>query len=244
MKKDKTLISINDLTKFYGPKKAIEDVSFDVHHAEILGLLGPNGAGKSTTMQIICGVIAANNGSVNIAGHDIIDAPKKAKQNIGFLPEQLPLYGDLTIDEYLLYSAKLRGIKKQNINDLIISCKKRCGLENTGKRLIQNLSKGYKQRVGIAQAIIHMPSIIILDEPTSGLDPKQILEIRELMHELSKVHSIIISTHILYEVEAICDRVLIINEGNIVLDQYLKKLLSDNNSLESIFLRLTGDKNQ
>ena len=131
-----------------------------------------------------------------------------------------------------------------DINDLIISCKKRCGLENTGKRLIQNLSKGYKQRVGIAQAIIHMPSIIILDEPTSGLDPKQILEIRELMRELSKVHSIIISTHILSEVEAICDRVLIINEGNIVLDQYLKKLLSDNNSLESIFLRLTGDKNQ
>ena len=244
MKKDKTLISINDLTKFYGPKKAIEDVSFDVHHAEILGLLGPNGAGKSTTMQIICGVIAANNGSVNIAGHDIIDAPKKAKQNIGFLPEQLPLYGDLTVDEYLLYSAKLRGIKKQNINDLIISCKKRCGLENTGKRLIQNLSKGYKQRVGIAQAIIHMPSIIILDEPTSGLDPKQILEIRELMRELSKVHSIIISTHILSEVEAICDRVLIINEGNIVLDQYLKELLADNNSLESVFLRLTNDKNQ
>tara|TARA_B100001996_G_scaffold382198_1_gene373398 strand:+ start:1157 stop:1891 length:735 start_codon:yes stop_codon:yes gene_type:complete len=244
MKKDKTLISIKGLTKFYGPKKAIEDVSFDVHNAEILGLLGPNGAGKSTTMQIICGVIAANNGSVNIAGHDIIDAPKQAKQNIGFLPEQLPLYGDLTVDEYLFYSAKLRGIKKQNINDLIISCKKRCGLENTGKRLIQNLSKGYKQRVGIAQAIIHMPSIIILDEPTSGLDPKQILEIRELMRELSKVHSIIISTHILSEVEAICDRVLIINEGNIVLDQYLKKLLSDNNSLESIFLRLTGDKNQ
>ena len=244
MKKDKTLISINGLTKFYGPKKAIEDVSFDVHQAEIVGLLGPNGAGKSTTMQIICGVIAANNGSVNIAGHDIIDAPKQAKQNIGFLPEQLPLYSDLTVDEYLFYSAKLRGIKKQNINDLIISCKKRCGLENTGKRLIQNLSKGYKQRVGIAQAIIHMPSIIILDEPTSGLDPKQILEIRELMHELSKVHSIIISTHILSEVEAICDRVLIINEGNIVLDQYLKELLADNNSLESVFLRLTSDKSQ
>ena len=242
MKKDKTLISINGLTKFYGPKKAIEDVSFDVHQAEILGLLGPNAAGKSTTMQIICGVIAANNGSVNIAGHDIIDAPKQAKQNIGFLPEQLPLYGDLTVDEYLLYSAKLRGIKKQDLNGLIISCKKRCGLENTGKRLIQNLSKGYKQRVGIAQAIIHMPSIIILDEPTSGLDPKQILEIRELMRELSKVHSIIISTHILSEVEAICDRVLIINEGNIVLDQYLKELLADNNSLESVFLRLTGDR--
>ena len=240
MKKDNTLISINGLSKFYGQKHAIEDVSFAVHRGEILGLLGPNGAGKSTTMQIICGVIAANSGSVNIAGHDIIDAPKQAKQNIGFLPEQLPLYGDLTVDEYLFYSAKLRGIKKQSLNDQIISCKRRCGLENTGTRLIQNLSKGYKQRVGIAQAIIHMPPIIILDEPTSGLDPKQILEIRELMRELSKDHSIIISTHILSEVEAICDRVLVINEGNIVLDQYLKELLAGDNSLESVFLHLTG----
>ena len=240
MKKDNTLISINGLSKFYGQKHAIEDVSFAVHQGEILGLLGPNGAGKSTTMQIICGVIAANSGSVNIAGHDIIDAPKQAKQNIGFLPEQLPLYGDLTVDEYLFYSAKLRGIKKQSLNDQIISCKRRCGLENTGTRLIQNLSKGYKQRVGIAQAIIHMPPIIILDEPTSGLDPKQILEIRELMRELSKDHSIIISTHILSEVEAICDRVLVINEGNIVLDQYLKELLAGDNSLESVFLHLTG----
>ncbi len=240
MKKDNTLISINGLSKFYGQKHAIEDVSFTVHRGEILGLLGPNGAGKSTTMQIICGVIAANSGSVNIAGHDIIDAPKQAKQNIGFLPEQLPLYGDLTVDEYLFYSAKLRGIKKQSLNDQIISCKRRCGLENTGTRLIQNLSKGYKQRVGIAQAIIHMPPIIILDEPTSGLDPKQILEIRELMRELSKDHSIIISTHILSEVEAICDRVLVINEGNIVLDQYLKELLAGDNSLESVFLHLTG----
>jgi len=240
MKKDNTLISINGLSKFYGQKHAIKDVSFAVHRGEILGLLGPNGAGKSTTMQIICGVIAANSGSVNIAGHDIIDAPKQAKQNIGFLPEQLPLYGDLTVDEYLFYSAKLRGIKKQSLNDQIISCKRRCGLENTGTRLIQNLSKGYKQRVGIAQAIIHMPPIIILDEPTSGLDPKQILEIRELMRELSKDHSIIISTHILSEVEAICDRVLVINEGNIVLDQYLKELLAGDNSLESVFLHLTG----
>ncbi|MEC7875716.1 MAG: ATP-binding cassette domain-containing protein [Pseudomonadota bacterium] len=240
MKKDNTLISINGLSKFYGQKHAIEGVSFAVHQGEILGLLGPNGAGKSTTMQIICGVIAANSGSVNITGHDIIDAPKQAKQNIGFLPEQLPLYGDLTVDEYLFYSAKLRGIKKQSLNDQIISCKRRCGLENTGARLIQNLSKGYKQRVGIAQAIIHMPPIIILDEPTSGLDPKQILEIRELMRELSKDHSIIISTHILSEVEAICDRVIIINEGNIVLDQYLKELLACDNSLESVFLHLTG----
>ena len=195
-------------------------------------------------MQIICGVIAASNGSVNIAGHDIQDSPKYAKQNIGFLPEQLPLYNDLNVDEYLYYSAKLRGIEKANLKDVVTSTKKRCGLENTGSRLIQNLSKGYKQRVGIAQAIIHAPSIIILDEPTSGLDPKQILEIRKLMRELSKNHSIILSTHILSEVEAVCDRVLIINEGNIVLDRYLKELLTNKNSLESIFMQLTSEDNK
>ena len=142
MKKDKTLISVNDLSRFYGQKCAIENVSFDAHQGEILGLLGPNGAGKSTTMQIICGVIAASNGSVNIAGHDIQDSPKYAKQNIGFLPEQLPLYNDLNVDEYLYYSAKLRGIEKANLKDVVTATNKRCGLENTGSRLVQNLSKG------------------------------------------------------------------------------------------------------
>ena len=244
MKKNKPLISVHDLSRFYGQKHAIENVSFDLPHGEILGLLGPNGAGKSTTMQIICGVIAANNGSVNIAGYDIQDAPQQAKQNIGFLPEQLPLYNDLTVDEYLFYTAKLRGIKKVNLSEKVTSCKKRCGLETSGSRLIQNLSKGYKQRVGIAQAIIHTPAVIILDEPTSGLDPKQILEIRKLMLELSKDHSIMLSTHILSEVEAICDRVLIINNGSIVLDQYLKELLANGDSLESTFMRLTEDSAQ
>jgi len=239
MKKDKALISVNSLSRFYGKKRAIENISFDVHKGEIVGLLGPNGAGKSTTMQIICGVIAANNGSVSIAGYDIHDAPKQAKQNIGFLPEELPLYHDLNIDEYLLYSAKLRGVKKADLRNALSSCKKRCGLNNVGSHLIQNHSKGFKQRVGIAQAIIHAPSIIILDEPTSGLDPKQILEIRKLMRELSKDHSIILSTHILSEVETVCDRVLIINKGSIVLDQYLNELLTDDNSLESVFLHLT-----
>ena len=195
-------------------------------------------------MQIICGVIAANNGSVNIAGYDIQDAPQQAKQNIGFLPEQLPLYNDLTVDEYLFYTAKLRGIKKVNLSEKVTSCKRRCSLETSGKRLIQNLSKGYKQRVGIAQAIIHTPAVIILDEPTSGLDPKQNLEIRKLMLELSKDHSIMLSTHILSEVEAICDRVLIINNGSIVLDQYLKELLANGDSLESTFMRLTEDSTQ
>jgi ABC-type multidrug transport system, ATPase component len=147
MKKNNPLISVNQLSRFYGKKTAIENVSFDVNHGEILGLLGPNGAGKSTTMQIICGVIAANNGSVNILGDDIQDSPKKAKKNIGFLPEQLPLYNNLTVDEYLSFAAKLRGIKKNSLIEKINSCKKRCGLESSGPHLIQNLSKGYKQRV-------------------------------------------------------------------------------------------------
>ena len=244
MKKNKPLISVHDLSRFYGQERAIENVSFDLPQGEILGLLGPNGAGKSTTMLIICGVIAANNGSVNIAGYDIQDAPQQAKQNIGFLPEQLPLYNDLTVDEYLFYTAKLRGIKKVNLSKKVTSCKRRCGLETSGKRLIQNLSKGYRQRVGIAQAIIHTLAVIILDEPTSGLDPKQILEIRKLMLELSKDHSIMLSTHILSEVEAICDRVLIINNGSIILDQYLKELLANGDSLESTFMRLTEDSTQ
>jgi gliding motility-associated transport system ATP-binding protein len=218
------LISVQELSRFYGEQRAIENVSFNVHRGEILGFLGPNGAGKSTTMQIICGVLAANHGSVSIAGYDINEDPRKAKEHIGFLPEQPPLYDDLTVDEYLNYAGKLRGIKKDAINEAVEISKQRCGLENTGSRLIQNLSKGYKQRVGIAQAIIHSPPVIILDEPTSGLDPIQIREIRELMLELAEDHSVILSTHILSEVQSLCDRVLIINQGNIVLDQAIEQL--------------------
>ena len=221
------LISVKELSRYYGQQLAIENVSFNVHRGEILGFLGPNGAGKSTTMQIISGILAANHGSVSIAGLDINESPKEAKQHIGFLPEQPPLYTDLTVDEYLDYAAKLRGIKKDKLNEAISISKKRCGLENTGSRLINNLSKGYKQRVGIAQAIIHSPSVIILDEPTSGLDPIQIREIRELMRELGEDHSVILSTHILSEVQSLCDRVLIINQGNIVLDQSLVQLQSN-----------------
>ena len=218
------LISVQQLSRFYGQQKAIENVSFDVHRGEILGFLGPNGAGKSTTMQIICGVLAANHGSVTIAGYDIHETPRLAKKHIGFLPEQPPLYNDLTVNEYLNYAAKLRGINKDGLTEAINLSKERCGLENVGSRLIENLSKGYKQRVGIAQAIIHSPSVIILDEPTSGLDPIQIREIRELMRELGEDHSIILSTHILSEIQNLCDRVLIINQGHLVLDQPLDQL--------------------
>lgn len=232
------LISVQELSRFYGQQRAIENVSFNVHRGEILGFLGPNGAGKSTTMQIICGVLAANHGSVSIAGHDIHEEARIAKQHIGFLPEQPPLYNDLTIDEYLNYAAKLRGIKKGEIHEAINISKQRCGLENSGPRLIQNLSKGYKQRVGIAQAIIHSPSVIILDEPTSGLDPIQIREIRELMRELGEDHSVILSTHILSEVQSLCDRVLIINQGRLVLDQSLDQLHNDSDKPDNIEIGL------
>jgi gliding motility-associated transport system ATP-binding protein len=232
------LISVQELSRFYGDQHAIDNVSFNVHRGEILGFLGPNGAGKSTTMQIICGVLAANHGSVSIAGYDIHEAPQQAKEHIGFLPEQPPLYDDLTVDEFLTYAGKLRGIKKSDINEAVKVCKDRCGLESSGSRLIQNLSKGYKQRVGIAQAIIHSPSVIILDEPTSGLDPRQIHEIRELMLELAEDHSVILSTHILSEVQSLCDRVLIINQGKIVLDQSMEQLQSDSDKTDHINIAL------
>ena len=232
------LISVQKLSRSYGQQRAIEDVSFDIHRGEILGFLGPNGAGKSTTMQIICGVLAAHHGSVNINGYDINEAPQLAKNHIGFLPEEPPLYNDLTVNEYLNYTAKLRGIKKNDLIGAVSLSKERCGLENVGSRLIQNLSKGYKQRVGIAQAIIHSPSVIILDEPTSGLDPIQIREIRELMRELGEDHSVILSTHILSEVHSLCDRVLIIDQGHIVLDQSLNQLENSSTDPDSIEIGL------
>ncbi|MBL1142162.1 MAG: ATP-binding cassette domain-containing protein [Proteobacteria bacterium] len=232
------LISVQELSRLYGDQHAIENVSFNVHRGEILGFLGPNGAGKSTTMQIICGVLAANHGSVSIAGYDINESPQQAKEHIGFLPEQPPLYDDLTVDEYLIYAGKLRGIEKDAIAEAVELSKERCGLENSGSRLIQNLSKGYKQRVGIAQAIIHSPAVIILDEPTSGLDPIQIREIRELMLELSEDHSVILSTHILSEVQSLCDRVMIINQGQIVLDKTMEQLQNDSDKTDHIEIAL------
>jgi ABC-2 type transport system ATP-binding protein len=219
-----TLITVNAISRYYGDLCAVNNVSFTVERGEVLGFLGPNGAGKSTTMQIISGVMTANSGSVNIAGFDIIDQPRAAKAQIGFLPEQPPLYVDLTVDEYLRYTAQLRGLGRDAVAPAVDQSKQRCGLENTGKRLIGNLSKGFQQRVGIAQAIIHAPAVIILDEPTAGLDPIQIREIRQLIKELGSEHSVILSTHILPEVQTVCNRVLIIHEGRLVLDKKLDHL--------------------
>ena len=222
-----TLISVNAVSRYYGSLRAVNHVSFTVERGEVLGFLGPNGAGKSTTMQIISGVMTASSGSVTIAGSDIMEQPRAAKRQMGFLPEQPPLYSDLTVDEYLSYAAALRGLRRSAAAAAVAASKRRCSLDSAGKRLIRNLSRGYQQRVGIAQAIIHAPAVIILDEPTSGLDPIQIHEIRELIHELGQDHSVILSTHILPEVQSVCSRVLIIHEGNLVLDRTLERLHED-----------------
>ena len=214
---NETLIRVEHLWRYYGPLCAVRDVSFEVQRGEVLGFLGPNGAGKSTIMQILSGNLAPSAGRVWINGVDILDQPKRAKAGLGYLPEQPPLYRELTVDEYLRYCASLYGIvRKQQMAALDI-VKQRCGLTEVGRRLIGNLSKGYQQRVGIAQAIIHSPAVVILDEPTVGLDPIQVREIRVLIRELSGTHSIILSTHILPEVQAVCDRVQIIRNGELVM---------------------------
>lgn len=210
------LIHIEKLTRHFGDRCVLNDISFDLQPGEVLGFLGPNGAGKSTTMQILCGTLAPSSGAVVINGSDLLKNPASAKQHIGYLPETPPLYGEMRVDEYLEFCARLRKVKHNDIDRAVTQAKQSCGLEQSGSRLIANLSKGYKQRVGIAQAIIHNPRIIILDEPTSGLDPNQIQEIHRLISRLSSECGILISTHILSEVQSICSRVLILNQGRVV----------------------------
>ncbi|GAB4296812.1 MAG: ABC transporter ATP-binding protein [Thiohalomonadaceae bacterium] len=212
-----TLIDVQHLTRYYGTHRAVHDLSFQVRRGEVLGFLGPNGAGKSTTMQMITGNLAPSEGRVLIDGVDLLDEPLRAKAALGYLPEQPPVYRELTVDEYLTYCARLNRIPGARVRAAVATARERCGLADVGSRLIGNLSKGYQQRVGIAQAIIHAPAVVILDEPTVGLDPIQIREIRHLIRELSAEHSVILSTHILPEVQATCDRVQIINKGELVL---------------------------
>ena len=219
-----TLVEIKNLSRFYGALQAVRDVSFTIRQGEVLGFLGPNGAGKTTTMQIISGNLAPSGGSVTIAGHDLLEDPRAAKSQIGYLPEQPPLYRELTVDEYLDYCAALNQVPRAQRVSARDNAKERCGLHDTGRRLIGNLSKGYQQRVGIAQAIIHLPPVVILDEPTVGLDPIQIREIRALIRELGKEHGVILSTHILPEVQATCDHVQIINRGELVLNESIEGL--------------------
>ena len=222
MTSENSLIQVEQVSRFFGPLRAVDEISFEVHKGEVLGFLGPNGAGKSTTMQIISGNLAPSAGRVLVNGIDLLDKPKQAKALLGYLPDQPPLYRELTVDEYLRYCAKLNRIS--SARRALDAAKQRCGLADVGKRLIGNLSKGYRQRVGIAQAIIHSPAVVILDEPTVGLDPIQIRDIRELIRELSVEHSVILSTHILPEVQAVCDRVQIINHGRLVLSDSIEGL--------------------
>ncbi len=220
----KILITVEQLSRYYGHQLAVDHIDFSLSQGEVLGFLGPNGAGKSTTMQMITGNLAPSEGRIQINGTDILDQPKQAKADIGYLPEQPPVYRDLTVDEYLHYCAALHRVSKAQRGQAVNRAKRRCGLLAVNRRLIGNLSKGYQQRVGIAQAILHNPAVVILDEPTVGLDPNQIREIRELIRELGETHGIILSTHILPEVQATCSHVQIINEGKLVFSQSMRAL--------------------
>ncbi len=218
------MIEINNLVKMYGDKKAVSGITFTVNDDEVLGFLGPNGAGKTTTMNIIAGYLSSTSGTVKINGHDILEDPIEAKKQIGYLPENPPLYLDMTVKEYLNFICDLKGVskeKRKNMLDRILSLVK---IDDVYDRLIGNLSKGYKQRVGIAQAMVGDPPILILDEPTVGLDPNQIIEIRKLIRSLSKTHSVIISSHILSEIQEIADRVVIIDHGKIAAIDTLSDL--------------------
>lgn len=224
MADDLTLLQAEHLSRHYGPHAAVEDVSFCLQRGEVLGFLGPNGAGKSTTMQLVTGNLAPSAGRVRVCGLDLLEAPRAAKARLGYLPEQPPLYRELTVDEYLDHCARLHRLPRRERPAALRRVKARCGLEQVGRRLIGNLSKGYQQRVGIAQAILHAPAVVILDEPTVGLDPIQIREIRTLIRELAEAHAVVLSTHILPEVQAVCDRVQIMHRGRLVFSDSLANL--------------------
>ncbi|MDD2440848.1 MAG: ATP-binding cassette domain-containing protein [Eubacteriales bacterium] len=209
------MIEIRNLVKYYGDILAVNDITFTVNKGEILGFLGPNGAGKSTTMNILTGFLSATSGTVTVNGYDILDNPQKAKTCIGYLPENPPLYLDMTVIEYLRFVSELKGVPPAQRIKQLAEIMKLVRITDVSGRLIKNLSKGYRQRVGIAQAMVGNPEVLVLDEPTIGLDPKQIIEIRNLIKELGKTHTVILSSHILPEVQAVCERVVIINKGSI-----------------------------
>lgn len=228
------LLAAEGLSRDYNHQPAVENLNLQLQKGEVLGLLGPNGAGKSTTMQMLTGNLAPTTGSIHINGIDLLEEPRQAKRHLGYLPEQPPVYRDLTVNEYLEYCAKLHGLGGAVRSQAISLARERCSLNEVQNRLIAHLSKGYKQRVGIAQAILHSPAVVILDEPTVGLDPLQMREIRKLIRELGQEHSVILSTHILPEVQAVCDRVQILNRGRTVFNDSLKGITS----LEQVFFDL------
>ena len=234
------MIEGSHLTKKYGGHLAVDDVSFTVEDGQIYGLLGPNGAGKSTIMNILTGYLSATSGQVTVAGHPLPEEADEAKACVGYLPEQPPLYPEMTVGEYLNFVAELKKVPRAQRKEQVLRAARRTGLEKVMPRLIRSLSKGYKQRVGIAQALLGSPKIIILDEPTVGLDPAQVIEMRKLIRELGKAHTVILSSHILSEVQAVCQQVLILSKGKLAASGTLQELTADGRSLEEVFLALTG----
>lgn len=234
------MIEVSHLTKKYGGHLAVDDVSFTVEDGQIYGLLGPNGAGKSTIMNILTGYLSATSGQVTVAWHPLPEEADEAKACVGYLPEQPPLYPEMTVGEYLNFVAELKKVPRAQRKEQVLRAARRTGLEKVLPRLIRSLSKGYKQRVGIAQALLGSPKIIILDEPTVGLDPAQVIEMRKLIRELGKAHTVILSSHILSEVQAVCQQVLILSKGKLAASGTLQELTADGRSLEEVFLALTG----
>ncbi len=235
------MIKVEHLTKRYGSHLAVDDISFEVNEGEILGFLGPNGAGKSTTMNILTGYLSSTNGTITINGHDILEEPNEAKASIGYLPEHPPLYLDMTVREYLDFMFDLKQCKFNRRKHIAEICKL-MQIEHVYDRLIKNLSKGYRQRVGFAQALIGNPPVLVLDEPTVGLVPNQIIEIRALIKNLGKHHTVILSSHILQEIEAVCDRIIIINNGKVVADDTAASLSENYSSDRRLLARIAGDE--
>lgn len=218
------MIQVSHLTKMYGPRTAIQDLSFEIQPGEIVGFLGPNGAGKSTTMKILTGLMPATSGTAVVAGFDVFAKPLEVKRNVGYLPENPPVYPEMQVDDYLEFAAKVHQVPSEKVKSAVTSAIEKTGLGHVRGRLIGNLSKGYRQRVGLAQALVHNPRVLILDEPTVGLDPKQIIEIRELIRGLGGDHTVILSSHILPEVTATCQRILVISQGQIRADETIERL--------------------
>ena len=237
------MVEASGLTKYYGDFRAIQDVSFTAERGEILGFLGPNGAGKTTTLRIITGFMPATEGTATVEGFDVFKEPHEVHRRIGYLPENPPLYRDMTVASYLKFVGRIKGLTRKQTTGALEEVLESCSLTAVASRLVGHLSKGYRQRVGLAQALIHNPPVLILDEPTLGLDPKQIIEIRSLIRELSVDRTVILSTHILPEVSQICNKVVIINEGRVVVENKLKDL-TQGLGLEEVFLRYISKESE
>ena len=237
------MIKVDHLVKYYGSSCAVDDISFEIGKGEIVGLLGPNGAGKSTTMNILTGYLSSTSGNVSIDGLDVLETPLEAKRQIGYLPEQPPLYLDMTVLEYLKFIYDLKGCKYNREKHLEEVCEI-TKIKDVEKRVIRNLSKGYRQRVGIAQALVGNPEVIIFDEPTVGLDPKQVIEVRNLIRTLGKDHTVILSTHILQEVQAVCDRILIVNKGKLVADEKTEDITRSVEQNRRYVLKICGPQRE